>query len=55
MYIMDRNGGIAMKNIMVVLVVFIFLACLVPVQALNQTEAAPENQEQYLSSLEVFL
>jgi hypothetical protein len=47
--------GIEMKNIIAPLIVFIFLFCLIPVQATNQTDAAPENHEQYLSSLELFL
>ncbi len=53
--IMDVNGGIEMKNILVPLIVLILLACLIPVQALNQTEMSPDNDEQGLSSLEVFL
>lgn len=42
-------------SILVLFVIFILLSCLVPVQATNLMDATPENQEQYLSSLELFL
>ncbi len=47
--------GIEVNRIIVPLIVFILLACLVPVQATNLMDTTPENQGQYLSSLELFL
>ncbi|MCU0851145.1 MAG: PQQ-binding-like beta-propeller repeat protein [Candidatus Thermoplasmatota archaeon] len=44
-----------MKNFLVPLVVLILLVCLVPVQASNQVDSSPESDEQYLSSIELFL